>query len=80
MISKRETKVTKHTPCDPVKLIMGASRLLVRFTVRMRACWRSSFEDEMAIWLVGPGEDSRVLLMRVPGGNGEAARLDIFLY
>ena len=39
----------EHTPCDPDKLMIGASKALVRFTVRMRACCLSSLDEEMAI-------------------------------
>lgn len=56
---------------------MGASKLLVRFTVRMRACCLSSLEDEIAIWFAG-GDWDRTLLMRTPPeGGGDALRLDM---
>ena len=48
---KNNTK--KHqitrTPCAPERLMMGASKLLVRFTVRISACCRSSLEEDIAI-------------------------------
>ena len=57
--------------------MMGASKLLVRFTVRTRPCCRSSFEDEMMIWFA-TGEDERARLMiALPCGGGEALRFDI---
>ena len=56
--------------------MIGASKLLVRFTVRMRACCRSSFDDEIAIWVSGAGEPERARLMRAPPG-GDAPRLDM---
>ena len=56
---------------------MGASKLLVRFTVRMRACCLSSLEDEIAIWFAG-GDWDRTLLMRTPPeGGGDALRFDM---
>jgi len=58
--------------------MMGASRLLVRFTVRMRPFCRSSFDEEMAIWLDG-GVEERTLFIRMPAGGGEAPRLDILV-
>ena len=38
-----------RTPCEPDRLMIGASKLLVRLTVRMRACCLSSLDEEMAI-------------------------------
>ena len=55
---------------------MGASRLLVRFTVRMRPFDRSSLDEDIAIWFVG-GVKGRAFLMRAPS-EGEEARFDIF--
>lgn len=69
-------RARKRTPCDPDKLIMGACRLLVRFTVRMRACCLSSFEDEIAICVFGAGDPERARLIRAPPG-GDALRFDI---
>lgn len=58
--------------------MIGASRLLVRLTLLMRAFCRSSFEDEIAIWFRG-GVFERALLTRVPSvdGGGEAPLFDI---
>lgn len=58
--------------------MMGASRLLVRLTVRMRACCLSSLEEEMAICVFGAGEPERALLMSTPPGGGDAPRFDMF--
>ena len=45
---------------------MGASRLLVRVTERMRPCCRSLFDEEMmSCWLVSASDD-RALLTRTP--------------
>lgn len=55
---------------------MGASRLLVRFTVLISPFCRSSFEEEIAIW-VDDGEPERALLMRVPPPGGDAPLFDI---
>ena len=71
------SKDDKLTPCEPDRLIIGASKLLVRFTVLMSPCSRSLFEDEIAIWLFGCGEDDRTLLTSAPPGGGEAPRFDI---
>jgi hypothetical protein len=58
--------------------MIGASRLLVRLTLRIRPFCRSSLPDEMAIWFRA-GEFERARLMRVPSvdGGGEAPRFDI---
>ena len=56
--------------------MIGASKLLVRLTVRMRACCLSSLDEEMAICVFGAGEPERARLMRAPPG-GEALRLDM---
>lgn len=63
------------TEWAPERLIIGASRLLVRFTVLISPFWRSSVED-MAIWVVG-GSFERALLTRAPPGGGDAVRFDI---
>ena len=54
---------------------MGASKLLVRWTVRMRPLLRSSLDDEIAIWFVGGGV-ARAFFTSAPLG-GEALRFDI---
>lgn len=54
--------------------MMGASKLLVRFTVRMSPF--SFVPEEIAIWLVGGGV-ARALLMSVPSGGGDPPRLDM---
>ena len=56
---------------------MGASRLLVRFTVRINACSRSFPEDEMMSWDVFWGSEERLLFMRVPWAGGDALRFDM---
>jgi len=57
---------------------MGASRLEVRWTVRMRLFERGSLFEEMAIWVWFWGEEGRVLLISVPPDVGEPGRFDIF--
>jgi len=54
---------------------MGASKLLVRWTVRIRPLLRSSLDDEIAIWFVGGGV-ARARFISAPVG-GEALRFDI---
>jgi hypothetical protein len=56
---------------------MGASRLLVRATVRMRPLLRSSPADEMAIWFVGGGV-AFARLMIMPLDGGDALLFDMF--
>lgn len=43
--------VNEHsrTECEPERLMMGASRLLVRLTDRIKPLFRGSLEDEIAI-------------------------------
>lgn len=65
------------TECEPAKLMIGASRLLVRWTVLMSACSRSLFEEDIAIWLACCGSDERARLMSAPCGRGEAPRFDM---
>lgn len=55
---------------------MGASRLLVRLTVRMRAWFRSSFDCEMIICCSSGSAEERALLIRAPPG-GDPGRFDI---
>ena len=56
---------------------MGASKPLVRLTVRMRACCLSSLDDEMAIWLEGGDCDLTLLISTPPDGGGDAVRFDM---
>lgn len=64
-----------RTECAPDKLTMGASKLLVRWTVRIRLLLRSSLDDEMAIWFVGGGV-ARAFFTSAPAG-GVALRFDM---
>lgn len=57
---------------------MGASRLLVRATVRISPLFRSSFAEEMAIWVEGGGV-AFARLISAPLALGEDGRLDIVL-
>jgi hypothetical protein len=67
------------TACDPERLTIGASRLLVRFTERTSAFCLSSFDDEIvSCWLLASGSEDLALLIRLPSSCG-AARFDISL-
>jgi len=55
---------------------MGASRLLVLCTVRIRPLFLSSFDEEIAIWLDGGGV-AFARLTRAPPGVGEGPLFDI---
>lgn len=66
------------TPCAPLKVTMGASRPLVRFTVLTSACSRVFPDVEMTI-CPGFAEDSVLArLVNAPAIDGEGGRLDIF--
>jgi len=56
--------------------MIGASRLLVRWTVLMSPLLRSSFDEEMAIWLDGGGV-ALAFFIKVPSKGGEGPRFDI---
>ena len=75
-----DSNIRVRTPCAPDRLMIGASRLLVRLTVRMRACCLSSLEEEMAIWVSGAGEPERARFMSTPLGGGDAPRFDMVEY
>ena len=69
-----------HTEWAPDKLMMGASKLLVRWTDRMRP-FLSSPAEEMISWLDGGSPDfARLMRPPVPGAMpmGGDGRLDIF--
>lgn len=55
--------------------MMGASRLLVRLTLRTRPFWRSS-PEEMTIWVRG-GVLERARLMSWPSPGGDAPLFDM---
>ena len=57
---------------------MGASRLLVRATVLISPLFRSSFADEMAIWVEGGGV-ALARLISAPPALGDEGRFDIVL-
>lgn len=66
------------TECAPDKLTIGASRLLVRWTVLMRPLLRSSPVEEIAIWVFAGGGVSLARFITVPWRvGGEALRFDI---
>lgn len=67
---------TELTECAPDKLIIGASRLLVRFMLRIKPFWRSSPEDEMTSSFLG-GEPERALLTNVPSPGDGVPLFDI---
>jgi hypothetical protein len=56
--------------------MIGASRLLVRWTVLTNPLLLSSPEEEMTIWLDGGGV-ALALFTRVPSRGGEGPRFDI---
>lgn len=57
------------TECAPLRLMMGASRLLVRLTLRTRPFWRSS--PDTTSWLRGGVfERARFTSWPSPGGDG----------
>jgi hypothetical protein len=56
--------------------MIGASRLLVRWTVLTSPLLLSSPEEEIAIWLDGGGV-ALALFTRVPSRGGEGPRFDI---
>ena len=70
-------QVVKYTECAPARLTIGASRLLVLWTVRISPLFRSSFVEDMAIWLLGGGV-ALALLTSAPPADGDSDRLDIF--
>jgi hypothetical protein len=67
----------RHTAWAPARLTMGASRLLVRATVRIRPLFRSSFAEEMAICVEGGGV-ALARFISAPPEVGEDGRFDIF--
>lgn len=69
--------MVKYTECAPARLTIGASRLLVLGTVRISPLFRSSFVEDIAIWLLGGGV-ALALLTSAPPGDGDSDRLDIF--
>ena len=72
-----ETKWLKYTECAPARLTIGASRLLVLWTVRISPLFRSSFAEDIAIWLLGGGVALALLTTAAPS-DGDSDRLDIF--
>lgn len=69
--------MVKYTECAPARLTIGASRLLVLWTVRISPLLRSSFVEDIAIWLLGGGV-ALALLTSTPPAEGDSDRLDIF--
>ena len=70
-------QMVKYTECAPARLTIGASRLLVLWTVRISPLFRSSFVEDIAIWLLGGGV-ALALLISAPPADGDSDRLDIF--
>ena len=56
--------------------MMGASRLLVRLTLRTRPFWRSSPDEEMTSWLRG-GVLERARFMSWPSPGGDVPLFDM---
>lgn len=56
--------------------MIGASRLLVRWTVLISPLLRSSFDEEITILLDGGGV-AFALFTRAPSRGGESPRFDI---
>ena len=65
------------TPCAPLKVTIGASRPLVRFTVLISACSRVFPDVEMTIWPEFEEDSVLARLVNAPPINGEEGRLDI---
>lgn len=65
-----------RTEWAPARLMIGASRPLVRWTVLMSPLLRSSPDEEIRIWLDGGGV-ALALFTTVPSRGGEGPRFDI---